>query len=243
MCDRGRIVFLFTYRSVALKRIRDNVRCLHFLQASSWGGGDPWVALNWKWSHAPLSSSHKVRKGKAGKELWGGRGGWWRGVGEGGGGAVFILGFPEWGWHPGRPSDEQRIDLSLLISKLRHVPHWGASPMSDGRSKAVGHQRGTPLISSTFQWFAPVHRCSLSCVRENENAACRERRLHREGCWKRSVYIDITGNWQALHKEYICHSSLMTHRYVPSAVFPLSSTSLQKHIAKRCLVFSWTKWF
>ena len=74
--------------------------------ASVPGGKDPWVAPNWKGSHAPLSSPHKVKRG--------GRGGSGKRRGDtvrrgGGGGGlcmqVFIHGYLRGGggWHPGRP--------------------------------------------------------------------------------------------------------------------------------------------
>lgn len=84
-------------------------------------GKDPWVALDWKWSHAPLSSPHKVKKGEAGKDeeiLWGGRGG---GLCV----RVFIHGFWEcvcvYGGASWEAPDELGSGVSLLLSKLKHV--------------------------------------------------------------------------------------------------------------------------
>lgn len=84
-------------------------------------GKDPWVALDWKWSHAPLSSPHKVKKGEAGKDeeiLWGGRGGglcvrvsihgFWE--------CVCVYGGASW-----EAPDELGSGVSLLLSKLKHV--------------------------------------------------------------------------------------------------------------------------
>lgn len=62
---RGRIVFPSTYRSVALKSIWHNVRCLHFLPASL-GEGPP-SCFDLKMESCPFKQPSQSEKGGSGK--------------------------------------------------------------------------------------------------------------------------------------------------------------------------------
>lgn len=160
----GRIVLSSTYISVALKSIWHNVHCLHFLPASL--GEGPLSCSQLKMESCPFKQPHKVKKGEAGKEeeiLWGGERGW-----------LVCASVHSWLLRVGggvtswEAPDEPRNGVSLLISKLKHVPRWGRAQMSDRDCKAARHQGGTLLIFLTFKWVTPI----WAALEKNEKTSC-----------------------------------------------------------------------
>lgn len=154
---------------------------------------------------------------------------------------VFIHGFREWGVTSWEAPHELRNGVSLLISKLKHVPRWGRFQMSDC-CEAARHQRGILLIFLAFKWVSPAHCDSLGCVREkweNNMFFSLSRELSgkdRERCLCRH-YQELTGFIQLIQEVNSTDWLNTGHQYFSHSAEILIKTKKQKVSHFGCITF------